>query len=103
MENEILSILKDMQNSIKNLEKGQNDIKADVSTLKEDVNTLKEDVNVLKTDVKEIKKEMNVVYDQTAYLIEFRTEVNIKLDDLNDLEKVTRTNCYDIAKLRQVN
>ena len=43
---------------------------------------------------------MDTVYDQTADLTEFRTSVNIKLDKLCDLEKVTQTNCFDIAKLR---
>lgn len=107
MENEILNILKQMQsdmsemkNSIKNLEAGQDELKKDVSGLKQDVSGLKQDVSELKQDVKELNRKMDAVYDQTADLTEFKTEVNGKLDRLCDLENVTKTNCFDIAMLK---
>ena len=56
----------------------------------------------LKTDVKEIKEKMDNVYNQTADLTEFKTEVNMKLDELCDVENVTKLNCYEIAKLKSV-
>lgn len=43
---------------------------------------------------------MDTVYDQTANLTEFKTEVNGKLGRLCDLENVTKTNCFDIAMLK---
>ncbi len=93
MENEILNILKQMQNdmsemknSIKNLEAGQDELKKDVSEVKQDVRIL--------------NRKMDEVYDQTADLTEFKTEVNGKLDRLCDLENVTKTNCFDIAMLK---
>ena len=93
MENEILNILKQMQNdmsemknSIKNLEAGQDELKKDVSEVKQDVRIL--------------NRKMDEVYDQTADLTEFKTEVNGKLDRLCDLENVTKTNCFYIAMLK---
>jgi hypothetical protein len=55
---------------------------------------------VLKLD--SIEHKLNSVHDQTAMLTEFRTEVNIKLEELKDLKQVTKENCYDIAKLKAI-
>lgn len=71
-------------------------IKKDVSGLKQDVSGLKEDVSGLKSDVYSLKEgqarievrlervenKLDAVHDQTAVLTEFRTESNIKLDNL---------------------
>lgn len=66
------------------------EIKVDISTLKTDVNILKEDVNTLKADVIDLKegqvrieKKLDIVFDQTASLTEFETQVNEKLDRLH--------------------
>ena len=88
LESEILSILKEMQ--------------TDIRSLKEDVSTLKEDVLTLKEGQSRIESKLDGVVDQTADLTEFRTEMNMKLDSLKDIEDITKTNCYDIAKLRSI-
>ena len=68
--------------------------------MKKDISGLKNDVTELKNDVKIINGKMDAIYNHTADLTEFRTEVNDKLDVLNNVEEVTKINCYDIAKLR---
>ena len=74
MEKEILEILKAMQQDIKGLKEGQ----------------------------KIIEKKLDGVVEQTAELLEFRTTVKTKLDELKEVEEVTKVNCYDIAKLKAV-
>ncbi|MGL5328568.1 MAG: hypothetical protein ACRDD7_04810 [Peptostreptococcaceae bacterium] len=81
MEKEILEIFKEIKNDIKkmdnrlsNLEEGQT----------------------------RIEKKLDGVVDQTANLTEFRTTVISKLDDLKEVEEVTKINCYDIAKLKSI-
>lgn len=54
-------------------------------------------------DIKEMKSKIDAVYNQTADLTEFRTQVNIKLDELRDLKNVTKVNCDDIAELKAIN
>lgn len=54
-------------------------------------------------DIKEMKSKIDAVYNQTADLTEFRTQVNIKLDELRDLKNVTKVNCDDIAELKVIN
>lgn len=49
-----------------------------------------------------IEKKLDGVHEQTADLTEFRTEVNLKLDEIRDLENVTKENCFDIAKLKAI-
>ncbi|MGL5567787.1 MAG: hypothetical protein ACRDB9_00950 [Cetobacterium sp.] len=81
MEKEILEILKSIQESqnaivkrLDNLEEGQ----------------------------KRIESKIDGITDQTADLTEFRTAVVTKLDELKEVEEVTKVNCYDIAKLKAV-
>ena len=49
-----------------------------------------------------IEKKLDGVVEQTAELLEFRTTVKTKLDELKEVEEVTKVNCYDIAKLKAV-
>ena len=72
MEKEILEILKAMQQDIKGLKESQ----------------------------KIIEKKLDGVVEQTADLLEFRTSVEEKLNELKEVEEVTKANCYDIAKLK---
>ena len=81
MEKEILELLKEMQSDIKkmdtrlsNLEEGQ----------------------------KRIENKIDGITDQTADLTEFRTTVLNKLDELKEVEEVTKVNCYEIAKLKVI-
>ena len=81
MEKEILEILKSIQLDIKGL---------------------KDEVKDLKEGQKIIEKKLDGVVEQTAELLEFRTTVKTKLDELKEVEAVTKVNCYDIAKLKAV-
>ena len=81
MEKEILEILKAIQLDIKGL---------------------KDEVKDLKEGQKIIEKKLDGVVEQTAELLEFRTTVKTKLDELKEVEEVTKVNCYDIAKLKAV-
>ena len=81
MEKEILEILKSIQLDIKGL---------------------KDEVKDLKQGQKIIEKKLDGVVEQTAELLEFRTTVKTKLDELKEVEEVTKVNCYDIAKLKAV-
>lgn len=124
METEILKILKEMQGSIQiigtkvdsldsrfnsleskvdSLESRFDSLESRFDSLESKVDFLEVNQRELSSDVKEIKSKIELVYDQTAYLTEFRTEVNTKLDQLKVLENVTKENCYEIAKLRAVN
>ena len=74
MEKEILEILKAMQQDIKGLKESQ----------------------------ERLENKIDGVVEQTADLLEFRTTVKTKLDELKEVEEVTKVNCYDIAKLNAV-
>ncbi|HHZ20078.1 MAG TPA: hypothetical protein GX391_06180 [Firmicutes bacterium] len=56
--------------------------KADMSGLKGDVSELKSDVTGLKSDVARIDYKLNVVVEQTAGLLEFKTEMIKKTEQL---------------------
>ena len=73
---------------VKYIERGQKDIREEVKELKE--------------GQKIIEKKLDGVVEQTAELLEFRTTVKTKLDELKEVEEVTKVNCYDIAKLKAV-
>ena len=81
MEKEILEILKAMQQDIKGLKESQ---------------------ERLENKIDGIEKKLDGVVEQTAELLEFRTTVKTKLDELKEVEEVTKVNCYDIAKLKAV-
>lgn len=91
MEKEMLELLKGMAENI--------------NSLTMEVKELKAGQEELKVDVKELKEKINNVYNQTADLTEFKTEVNAKLDTLHDnisnVEIVTATNWADIARLKK--
>ena len=79
MEKEILELLKNMDTRLSAIEKGQNEIKDEINL---------------------INKKLDGVVEQTADLLEFRTSVEEKLNELKEVEEVTKVNCYDIAKLK---
>ena len=90
MEKEILEIQKSIQFDIF------------VSFTAKDIKGLKDEVKDLKEGQKIIEKKLDGVVEQTAELLEFRTTVKTKLDELKEVEEVTKVNCYDIAKLKAV-
>lgn len=49
-----------------------------------------------------IEKKLDGVVDQTADLTEFRTTVLSKLEELKEVEEVTKVNCYEIAKIKAI-
>ena len=88
MEKEILEILKSMQQDIKGLKEGQDKIVKRLDGLEE--------------GQKIIENKLDRVVEQTAELLEFRTTVETKLNELKEVEEVTKVNCYDIAKLKAI-
>lgn len=85
MEKEILELLKNMDTRLSSIEKGQREIKEEISF---------------------INKKLDGVVEQTADLVEFRSEILNKVDgireDLSTVELVTANNYKDIAKLKAV-
>ena len=79
-------------------------IKTDVADLKTDVAELKTEMVVLKDTQKSMEKKLDMVFEETANLMEFRTETIEKIDNLTEkmaaIENVTKDNLYDIAKLK---
>lgn len=102
LDTEILQILREMQGSINNIEAKVNSLETKFDSLESRFDSLESRFDSLEKDVKEIKSTVNVIYDQTVSLTEFKTEANKKLDKLIDLENVTKDNCYEIAKLKTI-
>ena len=71
----VLSELRELKADVSGLKGGQN-------SLKEGQNSLRAEVNSLKEGQIRIEKKLDAVYNQTADLTEFRTEVNMKLNSL---------------------
>ena len=45
---------------------------------------------------------LEVIIMRETKSIEFKTEVNTKLDALKEVKEVTKENCYEIAKIKSV-
>lgn len=73
-----------------------------INSMETKINFMESDIRELKDGQKRIEEKIETIYDQTANLTEFKTEVNMKLDELCDVENVTKLNCYEIAKLKSV-
>lgn len=72
MNNEIIELLKGIDSRISNLEEGQ----------------------------KRLEKKIDSIVEETADLVEFRTSVMAKFEELKEFEEVTKINCFDIARLK---
>ena len=79
MEKEILDIFKLIQ-------EGQKEIVTRIDNLEE--------------GQKRIEKKLDGVVEQTVDLTEFKTSVLNRLENLKDVEKVTKENCYEIARIK---
>jgi len=79
---EILDRLIEMGQDIK-------DIKRDVSELKTDVSELKTRMENMEITVDQIKGRQDVIFEQTAGLLEFRTETKARLQDIQDSQLAT--------------
>jgi len=93
---EILYRLTEMGQDIKDIKTDVAVLKTDVAVLKTDVAVLKTDVAVLKTrmgslesSVEQIKTRQEVIFKQTAGLLEFRTETKSILKDILDSQLST--------------
>lgn len=62
--------------------------------------SLQDDTKEIKSALNEIDRKLDGVVEQTADLTEFRTSVISRLDELKEVEEVTKANCYEIAKLK---
>ena len=79
---EILYRLTEMGQDIKG-------IKTDVAELKTDVAELKTRMGNLESSVEHIKTRQEVIFEQTAGLLEFRTETKAILQDIQDSQLAT--------------
>lgn len=61
-----------------------------------------ERLDKIENKIDKLDKTLEGVYDQTANLSEFKTVVLSKLEELKEVEEVTKVNCYDIAKLKSI-
>ena len=95
MENLLNSISKMLDEKLKPIQEHMN-------RLENKVDVLELDISKLKQVQERIEKKLDNVVKQTANLIEFKTEVNTKLDALKEVKEVTKENCYEIAKIKSV-
>ena len=94
--------INNIETKVDSLESRFDSLESKVDSLETRFDSLESKVDLLDKDIKEIKSKVDIIYDQTASLTEFETEVNGKLNKLIDLENVTKDNCYEIAKLRTI-
>ncbi|ACM60202.1 hypothetical protein B0S90_1394 [Caldicellulosiruptor bescii] len=59
-----------------------NKLEERVAKFEEDVQVIKQDIVILKENDKELTRRMNAVYDQVAFLTEFRTEMIMFRDEV---------------------
>ena len=99
------SLMQEMTNGFEKVNKRLDKIETDVKELKTNQEQTNIRLDKIEIDVKELKEKIDNVYNQTADLTEFKTEVNTKLDVLNDnisnIEIVTANNWADIARLKK--
>ncbi|MBT9139648.1 MAG: hypothetical protein DDT30_00220 [Dehalococcoidia bacterium] len=62
-------------------------LKEDVGILKQDVSGLKEDVGILKQDFVRFSVKQDMIFEQTAGLLEFKIETKSTLAEIRDTQK----------------
>lgn len=96
---------KEMMELLQKLVKGQEETNKRLDKIEVSQEETNKRLDKIEIDVKELKEKIDNVYNQTADLTEFKTEVNTKLDVLNDnisnIEIVTANNWADIARLKK--
>ncbi|WP_352404814.1 hypothetical protein [Sporanaerobacter acetigenes] len=70
----VLSELKALREDMSGVKEDVSGLREDMSGVKGNVSSLKEDMLGVKEKVDEIDKKLNAVYEQTAFLIEFKEE-----------------------------
>lgn len=87
-----------------NLEEGQRNLEEKIGNLEVKVGNLEEGQRNFEEGQKSIQKDIRSITEQTAGLMEFRYEINEKVDNLTEeirtMEIVTSKNWNDIAKLK---
>ncbi|KXZ40562.1 hypothetical protein SAMN05661008_00740 [Alkalithermobacter thermoalcaliphilus JW-YL-7 = DSM 7308] len=112
MQNEILSILKQIQGDMSEMKEDIRSLKEDVNTLKADVNTLKQDVELIKIQQKEHSQILKAlehssqvhkaaIDDLTFKVSKLDGKMNSIRNDLNFVEYATANNMYNIAMLKR--
>jgi len=90
---------------LKALREDMSSVKGDVSGLKEDMSSVKGDVSGLKEKVDEMDKKLNAVYEQTAFLTEFKEEIsknNKRIEQENRrLKEIVGRHELEIQDLKQ--
>ena len=86
---QILDRLTEMGIDIKDIKTDIKDIKTDVAGLKTDVVGLKTSVGNLERSVEQIKTRQEIIFEQTAGLLEFRTETRAILLEIQDSQLAT--------------
>ena len=95
-------LLKQILTKLDSMETKMNSMEDKMNSMETKINSMESDIKELKDGQERIEEKIETIYDQTANLTEFKTEVNMKLDKLCDVENVTKLNCYEIAKLKSV-
>lgn len=81
---QILMELKDIKNGQITMQNEINEIKTKINEIKAEVSEMKTEINEIKTEINEIKLDGKATREQTAELIEFRTEIKQDMSDVKD-------------------
>ena len=84
-----MSELKEILNRLTEMGQDIKSIKTDVAELKTDVAELKIRMGNLESSVEQVKKRQEVILEQTAGLLEFRTETKAILLDIQESQLAT--------------
>lgn len=99
MENQILEILKRMEQRFDGLEQRFDGMEQSFKGINQRLDALEAGQLELRQDVKRIERKLDGVVEQTADLTEFRTEVKEQLQEIKEVKEVTKNNCYEISRL----
>ena len=82
----------------------ENEILVLLNQINDKIDKNSEDIKTLKEGQQRIENKLDIVYNQTAELTEFRTETKLGIEalhkDIKKLTNVSMTNCFDIADLK---
>lgn len=95
MNKEMLEILKAINNNISSLQQ-------DINTIKINIDDLTTKANKIDERLSTVEHKIDIIYDQTINLTEFKTHIEEKANEVSILNGVTKDNCYDIAKLKAI-
>lgn len=76
-----------MKQEIEEIKDEQRKMKQEIMEIKVEQKQMKQDIIEIKEEQKQIKKKIDIVFDQNADFLEFRTDVLNKLDEINENQK----------------